>query len=58
MLHLLKACSLVVTDSGGLQKEAYFFSKYCLTLREETEWVELIDHGYNFLLGGKEEMLL
>ncbi len=58
MLHLLKSCSLVITDSGGLQKEAYFFGKYCITLREETEWVELIEHGYNFLLGGKEAALL
>ena len=57
MLHLLKTCSLVITDSGGLQKEAYFFSKFCLTLREETEWVELIEYGYNFLLGGKEESI-
>ena len=42
MLWLIQNCSLVITDSGGLQKEAYFFEKCCLTIRNETEWVELI----------------
>jgi len=51
MLVLLKSCSLVMTDSGGLQKEAYFFAKPCLTLRYETEWTELADHGYNKIVG-------
>ena len=51
MLYLLTNCSLVLTDSGGLQKEAYFFKKYCLTLRDETEWVELIENGFNQLVG-------
>jgi UDP-GlcNAc3NAcA epimerase len=51
MVELLKGCGLVLTDSGGLQKEAFFFSKYCLTLREETEWIELVEHGYNLLVG-------
>lgn len=49
MLWLLKNCSLVMTDSGGLQKEAYFFGKYCITLRDETEWTELVTAGANSL---------
>lgn len=51
MLYLLHHCRLVLTDSGGLQKEAYFAYKYCLTLREETEWTELLTRGYNHLVG-------
>ena len=42
MLWLLQECSVVLTDSGGLQKEAYFSEKPCITLRERTEWVELV----------------
>lgn len=49
MIELLKHCSLVVTDSGGLQKEAFFFAKNCVTLRDQTEWTELTDGGYNVL---------
>ena len=51
MLWLIKNCDLVITDSGGLQKEAYFFEKCCLTTRTETEWVELIESGNNILVG-------
>jgi len=50
MAWLLENCILVLTDSGGLQKEAYFYEKPCVTLREETEWVELIKEGCNVLL--------
>ena len=46
MLQLLKYCSLVITDSGGLQKEAYFNQKPCVIAREETEWVELVEAGF------------
>ncbi len=49
MLYLLKNTELVMTDSGGLQKEAYFFEKPCVTLRFETEWTELVENGYNIL---------
>ncbi|MDB4088368.1 UDP-N-acetylglucosamine 2-epimerase (non-hydrolyzing) [Flavobacteriales bacterium] len=51
MIELLKNCSLVMTDSGGLQKEAFFFEKNCVTMREQTEWVELIESGVNKLAG-------
>lgn len=49
MIWCLKNCKFVITDSGGLQKEAYFFKKMCLTLRDQTEWLELVDYGYNVL---------
>ena len=50
MLWLIQNCCLVITDSGGLQKEAYFFEKCCLTTRAETEWVELLESGNNILV--------
>ena len=49
MLWLLEHCDAVCTDSGGLQKEAYFFAKQCITLREETEWIELVESKVNRL---------
>ena len=49
MLRLLRRCSLLVTDSGGLQKEAYFTGTPCLTLRRETEWTETVASGWNRL---------
>ena len=47
MLGLLDKCRIVLTDSGGLQKEAYFFKKFCITLRTETEWIELVENNVN-----------
>lgn len=50
MLSLLNNAQFVMTDSGGLQKEAYYARKLCLTLRDSTEWVETINYGYNSLV--------
>lgn len=51
MLYLLNHSTLVMTDSGGLQKEAYYMRKYCVTMRNETEWTELAGCGYNHVVG-------
>jgi len=51
MLELLKNCNLVVTDSGGLQKEAFFNKKHCIIAREETEWIELVSNGFAKIVG-------
>ena len=58
MIMLLKSCEMVVTDSGGLQKEAFFSGKFCITLRDETEWVELVENGFNTLAGTVPEDIL
>ena len=51
MVWLEMNCRLVMTDSGGVQKEAYFHEKPCVTMRDETEWTELVELGVNRLVG-------
>lgn len=58
MIWLIDNCDFVMTDSGGLQKEAYFFEKQCITLRDETEWVELVECGANTLVGANKDKIL
>lgn len=57
MVWLIDNSDLVMTDSGGLQKEAFFFEKPCITLRDETEWIELIENGFNVLVGADKEKI-
>ena len=58
MLGLQALCKFIVTDSGGLQKEAFFAKKPCITLREQTEWVETVKSGWNKLVGSNCEKII
>lgn len=58
MLALVQAASQVATDSGGLQKEAFLLGTPCVTLREETEWPETLEGGWNILVGSRPEAII
>lgn len=58
MLELLKHCKLVISDSGGLQKEAFFNKKNCIIAREETEWIELVENGFAEIVGSSESKII
>ena len=58
ILYVLENCEKVMTDSGGLQKEAFFFKKPCYTLRQETEWMELVEEGCNFICGHEKAKIV
>lgn len=57
MIVLEKNCRMVITDSGGVQKEAYFFKKPCVVLRDETEWTEIVENGNNILTSADEDRI-
>jgi len=58
MVKLEKNASLIITDSGGVQKEAYFFRKPCIVMRPETEWVEIMDTGNGVLADANEDLIV
>jgi UDP-N-acetylglucosamine 2-epimerase len=58
MIVLLSNCRIVLSDSGGLIKEAYFFKKPCITLDYQTEWVETLEGGWNVIAGPQKEHIL
>ena len=58
MITVLKNCNKVFTDSGGLQKEAYWANKDCITIRNETEWIETLENNFNILAGNDPDKII
>ncbi|WP_461206453.1 non-hydrolyzing UDP-N-acetylglucosamine 2-epimerase [Clostridium sp. DL1XJH146] len=58
MIALESSAEKIVTDSGGVQKEAFFMGKPCITMRDETEWIETVENGWNIIVGTNKERIL
>lgn len=58
MLNIMQNAYVIITDSGGIQKEAYYLNAPCITLRDESEWVETVDVGWNFIVGVNQDKFI
>lgn len=58
MIQLEESAAAIITDSGGVQKEAYFFKVPCITMRDETEWVETVETGWNTIVGADTDLII